>query len=150
MNENAKGRHDVAEEMAAEARAMAADGVQAVRDGVQTVRDSVQTVRDKTSEVGRRAVVGIEARRESVASGLEGVAQGIHGGAEAVAKAGTTVSGMAHGAADSLASTARYVREHQAKEMVGHVEALIRVHPGKSLLAAAAIGFVAGRALRRG
>jgi ElaB/YqjD/DUF883 family membrane-anchored ribosome-binding protein len=120
-----------------------------VADGVQTVREGVQAVREKGSEAGRRAVLGIEARRDTVASGLEGVAQGIHGSADAVAKAGTTVSGMAHGAADSLASTARYVREHQAKEMVGHVEGLIRAHPGKSLLAAVAIGFVAGRALRR-
>jgi ElaB/YqjD/DUF883 family membrane-anchored ribosome-binding protein len=106
-------------------------------------------VREKGAEVGRKAALGIEARRDAVASGLEGVAQGIHGSADAVAKAGTTVSGMAHGAADSLASSARYVREHQAREMVSHVEELIRMHPGKSLLVAAAVGFVAGRALRR-
>jgi hypothetical protein len=141
MNENATGRHDVAE-MATEARAM-------VADGVQTVREGVQTMREKGVEVGRKAVVGLEARRATVASGLDGVAQGIHGGADAVVKAGSTVSGMAHGAADSLASTARYVRDTQTKEMLGHVEALIRVHPGKTLLAAVAIGFVAGRALRR-
>ncbi|HEY6507816.1 MAG TPA: hypothetical protein VIY56_07365 [Vicinamibacterales bacterium] len=142
MNENTTIQDDVTE-LASEARSMFADKAQTVREGIQTVRE-------KGSEVGRRAAFGIEARRDSVASGLEGVAQGIHGSADAVAKAGRTVGGAAHEAADSLASAARYVRETRTKEMVAQVGALVRLHPGKTLLAAVAVGFVAGRAMRRG
>ena len=125
------------------------DVTELTADAGSMLADGVQTMRDKGTEVGRRAALQIDASRGAVAKGLEGVAQSIHGSADAVTKAGTTVSSMAHGAADTLASTARYVRDHKTNEMFAQVEGLVRAHPGKSLLAAAVIGFMAGRVLRR-
>ena len=53
-----------------------------------------------------------------------------------------------HGAADRMETTAQFLREHGAKEMMAEIEAVVKAHPGKSLLAAAAVGFLAARALR--
>lgn len=118
-------------------------------DARSIVADGVQAVREKGAEVGRRAALQVDASRAAVASGLQSAADGIHGSADAVTRVGTTMGGMAHGAADTLASTARYVREHKTSQMFAQVEDLVRVHPGKSMLVAVAIGYIAGRALRR-
>ena len=53
---------------------------------------------------------------------------------------------MAHAAAESLSTTATYVREHDVRKMMTDVEALVKNNPGPSLFAAAVIGFLAGRA----
>ena len=55
---------------------------------------------------------------------------------------------MAHTAADKLETTADYVREHDVRDMMGDVEQFVKSHPGQSLIAAAAVGFLVGRAFR--
>ena len=56
---------------------------------------------------------------------------------------------MAHTAADKLEATADYVREHDVKDMISDVERFVKDHPSQSLIAAAAVGFLVGRAFRR-
>lgn len=84
-------------------------------------------------------------RRASVANALDSVASRLHEKADAGAE---RVSGIGHTAAEKVETTAQYVREHGSREMLSDVEAFAKKHPGKSLLAVAVLGFLAGRALR--
>ena len=56
------------------------------------------------------------------------------------------MSGLAHSAADKLTSTADYVRQNDLKDMLTDVEQLVKKNPGPSLVAAAFVGFLVGRA----
>ena len=127
-------RQDISE-MGSEARTAVAEGA--------------EKVKEKGSELGRKAAASIDAKRDKVASGMESVAHGLHGRVDSMAETGAKVSQAAHGAADSLESAAQYVRDHDTKEMLSDLEAVIRKHPGKSLLAVLAVGYLAGRALQR-
>jgi ElaB/YqjD/DUF883 family membrane-anchored ribosome-binding protein len=106
--------------------------------------EAASRVKDKVSDFGHTAVDKIDANRETAASGLESAANALHEKAASL-PGGETVTGLAHSAADKLASTADYVHEHDVKSMMGDVEQLVKNNPGPSLLAAAAIGFLIGR-----
>jgi ElaB/YqjD/DUF883 family membrane-anchored ribosome-binding protein len=80
-------------------------------------------------------------RRTAVAGSLEKAAQ-------KVAASGDKVGNLAHTTADKLDATAKYVRDHSSKDMMGDLEDFARKHPGKSLAAVAVLGFLAGRAFR--
>jgi len=73
---------------------------------------------------------------------------------------GQAAADRARGAADKarnatkrmqrgISTGADWVKEHDANEMWGEVQTLARKHPGKSMLAVAAIGFLVGRGVRR-
>lgn len=108
-----------------------------------------QTLREAGAEVKHVAAVAIDARRGSVATRLDDVAQGLRGGADSVATKAADVGRVAHGAADTVEGAARYVRDHDARDMAAHVGALLRGHPGKTLLAVLAAGYLAGLVLHR-
>lgn len=50
--------------------------------------------------------------------------------------------------ADTIRSTADYVRNNDVKAMGRDVEGLVKRYPGQALLAAAVLGFFVARALR--
>jgi hypothetical protein len=52
-------------------------------------------------------------------------------------------------AADVLDTTGQYLREWDERDLLSDVGELAKRHPGKSLLAAAAIGFFVGRSITR-
>ena len=52
-------------------------------------------------------------------------------------------------AADVLDTTGQYLREWEDRDLLSDVGELAKRHPGKSLLAAAAIGFFVGRSITR-
>ena len=107
--------------------------------------EAVTQVKDKVSDVGRSAADSIDENRGAAATGLEKAASAIHHTAESL-PGGEKVSRLAHAAADKLSSTAGYVREHDLTRMMADVETLVKNSPGPALLAAAAIGFLVGRA----
>jgi ElaB/YqjD/DUF883 family membrane-anchored ribosome-binding protein len=59
---------------------------------------------------------------------------------------GEKVTSLAHATADKLSSTADYVREHDVNQMMSDVETLVKNNPAASLLTAAVVGFLVGRA----
>jgi hypothetical protein len=87
------------------------------------------------------------------------VAEKLHGTAEAIRKQAQTlfqresisegVADAVHGAADRVESSAAYVDSHDVSQMARDAAEVVKRHPGKFLLVAAAVGFVCGRALRR-
>jgi ElaB/YqjD/DUF883 family membrane-anchored ribosome-binding protein len=102
-------------------------------------------VKDKVADLGRSAADKIDANRDAAASGLESAANTLHEKAESL-PGGEKVVSLAHSTADKLSSTAEYVREHDVRSMMADVEQLVKNNPGPSLLAAAVVGFLVGRA----
>ncbi len=80
--------------------------------------------------------------RTATADALDGAATRMNAGTDSLAHAG-------HAAADRLGASAAYVRDHGAKAMVGDIESMIKANPGKFLIGALVVGFMAGRAFRR-
>lgn len=79
--------------------------------------------------------------RDSAASALDGAARKLHQGAD-------SLSHLGHETGNRIDASARYVREHDAQEMIDDVRDVVRAHPGKALLAALAVGLMVGRAFR--
>ena len=94
------------------------------------------------AELGRSAARKAEQARQRAADGLESAARSVHSGADRMASVG-------HGAGDALASSARYVRDHELRNMFDDVMEVVRNNPGAALVAAAALGFLIGRAVMR-
>jgi ElaB/YqjD/DUF883 family membrane-anchored ribosome-binding protein len=100
------------------------------------------SVKNKAREVGTRAADRADQARVSAAAGLDSVASTLHQKGEQVASA-------AHGAADAVTYGAGYLRENDVRTMLSDIVEVIRRNPGPSLLGAAALGFMLGRALSR-
>ena len=114
----------------------------------EKISDTATQVKDKVSDLGRTAADKIDENRDATADGLDKAASALHAKAESL-PGGEKVTGLAHATADQLTSTADYVRDHDANQMMADVETLVKNNPGRSLLAAAVIGFLAGRAFSR-
>jgi ElaB/YqjD/DUF883 family membrane-anchored ribosome-binding protein len=94
------------------------------------------------AQVPGAAINGEATARAATAAALDKAARGMHSGAD-------TVSRVGHGAADTIDAGAKYVRSHGARDMMADVEDFVKDHPAMCLIAAAAAGFLAGRALRK-
>ena len=97
---------------------------------------------DASSRIQDKASDAFRAGRIATADSLDSAASGIHAG-------GDRVADLAHSAAGSLGASAKYVRKHDGRDMVSDIESLIKAHPGKALLGAAVLGFLAGRTFSR-
>lgn len=96
-------------------------------------------VKDKVTNLGHAAADKVDENRGAAASKLEGAAAALQSGTE-------KVTGVANATADKLNSTADYVRRNDVSSMVGDLKQFFKNNPGASLLGAAAIGFLVGRA----
>ncbi len=120
------------------------DTAEGVKDRVS---DAASAAKQRISEAGKQATDKIDEKRGPAADALEGAASTIHEKAESL-PGGETVRGVAHSAADTLESTAGYIRQHDVKAMLSDMEDIVKRNPGPSLLIAATIGFLIGRAFR--
>ena len=96
----------------------------AIKSAAARIGDATSRVQDTASALGHRAVSAIDAQRANAANGLDGTATGLH-------------------------ATAGYIRENRVKDMVADVTAYVKAHPAQALIGAVAVGFIAGRMLRR-
>jgi len=113
----------------------------------EKLTDTAGQVKDKVAVLGRTAAEKVDEKRDAAASGLQRAASTLHEKADSL-PGGEKVNSIAHAAAERMSSTADYVREHDVDGMMRDVETLVRNNPGRSLLAAAVIGFLLGRTLR--
>jgi ElaB/YqjD/DUF883 family membrane-anchored ribosome-binding protein len=111
------------------------------------ISDVAAAAKQKAYEAGRQATDQVDAKRGPTADVLENAASTVHKTAESL-PGGETVRNVAHSTAEKLESTAGYIREHDVKAMFSDVEDVVRRNPGPSLLIAASIGFLIGRAFR--
>ncbi len=100
------------------------------------------TLKSKAQDIGARATQRADQARVGAAAGLESVASTLHEKGERVATA-------AHTAADAVAYGAEYLRDNDVETMLSDLMEVVRRNPGPSLLGAAALGFMLGRALSR-
>jgi ElaB/YqjD/DUF883 family membrane-anchored ribosome-binding protein len=123
--------------------------IESVSDKVPGIGDSVSDmasqVKDRAADLGRTATQVVDDNRGAAATGLDKAASSLRDNAQSL-PGGEKVSSLAHSAAETLSSTAGYVRTHDANRMMTDVEALVKNNPGPSLLVAAAVGFLVGRA----
>jgi ElaB/YqjD/DUF883 family membrane-anchored ribosome-binding protein len=111
------------------------------------VTEKAGKAKEKVAEVARKAADKLDEQRDPAADKLESAASTLHEKADGL-PGGEKVANMAHATADKMQATAGYVREHDVSAMMDDVEGLVRRHPGQSLLAAAAVGFLVGRLFR--
>lgn len=110
--------------------------------------DASTQIKDKASELGRAAAAKIDGTRDATAGGLDSAADKLHANADSL-PGGTKVSGAAHKVANSLSSTADYIRQHDVNGMLSDVYELVKKNPGPALLGAAALGFLVARSFSR-
>ena len=123
------------------------EGEGTVQKVKNAVSDAAEKAQQKTGQVGRAVQDKIEENRGPAADKLEGVASTLQQKAETL-PGGEKVANLARDAADKMEATAQYVREHDVRDMMADLENLVRRHPAQSLFAAAAVGFLVGRALK--
>ncbi|HEY6340054.1 MAG TPA: hypothetical protein VIY49_01065 [Bryobacteraceae bacterium] len=112
---------------------------------VDRAKGKVQELGGKVHEWGDTAAAKINERRHTAAGALESTAGKMHHAADAGAQ---KISSAVHSAAEGVQSTATYLREHDTRQMLSDIEDVVRKRPGQSLLMAAAVGFLVGRAFR--
>jgi ElaB/YqjD/DUF883 family membrane-anchored ribosome-binding protein len=110
------------------------------------IGDAASQVKEKAAQLGRTAVRKVDETRGSTAEALQSTANSLRSGAQS---SGEAISNAANRTAEKLESTAKYVREHDFRGMMQDVEEVVRRNPSQSLVAAIAMGFLMGSALRR-
>jgi ElaB/YqjD/DUF883 family membrane-anchored ribosome-binding protein len=108
----------------------------------EQISETASDVKGKVTDFGRKAADRIDSSRESAAMTLEKTATSLHSG-------GNKLSGVAHSAADKVQATADYVRRTDLKGMAEDVQDIVKRYPGQALAAAAILGFLVARGLRR-
>ena len=106
--------------------------------------DVASQLKQKATDLGHSVSDTIDGSRKTAAGGLESAATGLHERAERL-PGGEGVATFAHKAADKLASTANYIRDHDVDAVVKDVKTLVKDHPGPALFGVAVIGFLLGR-----
>lgn len=118
---------------------------------------TVHTFNEQVSELGQDAKESIEEVRRSAGRKMEEArdetADALHAAASSVRASGRqgseAIDNIAGCAADRLDATASYVEDHDLRDAFTGLRRFCRRHLRGSLLAAAAVGFVAGSALSR-
>ncbi|HEY4817646.1 MAG TPA: hypothetical protein VIH67_09455 [Candidatus Acidoferrum sp.] len=113
----------------------------------EQVTQRATQVKDKVADLGRKAGDKIDEQRVRTADTFDNTASALHEGGDRFA---SSTSNAVHATADKIQTAADYLREHDARAMMNDFEGLVRRYPGQALAAAAVVGFLAGRALRRG
>ncbi|MCX6621529.1 MAG: hypothetical protein NTY38_10700 [Acidobacteria bacterium] len=118
---------------------------------------TLSTLTETASELGRDAKESIEGLSQSAAKRMDEArvetGGALHSAAASVRTAGNrgseAIDNLATGTADRLDATASYVEDHDLKSVFTTLLGFGRRHMTGSLVAAAAIGFMAGSAVSR-
>src|SRR4029079_14373256 len=104
-----------------------------------SAEDFASRSREKAQAVGQAAANAIDQNRDSAARVLSDAATAIADGAKRLPP-GTGVARLADTTAAKIDATARYVREHNAQQMMDEVKAFLKNNPGTAVLGAAVFG----------
>lgn len=116
------------------------------QDFKHKVSEVTSQAKQKASELGRTTADTIDRNLDTAAGKLQQTADSLRGRAGM----GTDkMSQLAGTAAEKLDATARYLREHNSRDMVSGFDQMIRRNPGASLAAALAVGFLLGSAMKK-
>lgn len=118
---------------------------------------TLKTVTETASELGKEAKESIEELGRSAGRRLDEArdetGDALHAAASSVRRTGrqgsAAIDNLATGTADRLDATASYIEDHDLGDAFTGLRKIARRHLTGSLVAAAAIGFLAGSALSR-
>jgi len=118
---------------------------------------NLKTVTEAASELGKDARESLEELGRSAGRRLDDArddtADALHTAASSVRRTGrqgsAAIDNLATGAADRLDATASYVEDHDLRDVLTGLRRFGRRHLTGALVAAAAVGFLAGAALKR-
>lgn len=118
---------------------------------------TAKTVTEAASEFGKRAKESMEQLGRSASKGLDKArdetGNALHAAASSVRSTGQVfgaIDNFATNAAHRLDATGSFIEDHGLRDVSAGLRRFARRYPTRSLLAATAIGFLAGSALRRG
>ena len=117
-------------------------GVKEVKENVQEAAATAQT---KAARMADEAVAKVDEKRESAADAVQGAANTMH----KVAASGGKAVQAAYAAGRRLEASADFLHEHNLRGSLGEAERFVKSHPTESLIAAAVVGFLVGRAVRK-
>ena len=110
--------------------------------------DAVSQGASRAAEIGERAAAAFDDKKDAVARSLDAAASSLHARVESLA-GGPNVARAAQSTADTMEKAADYVRDHDLKGLLSDIARIAKRHPGATLLAATALGFLAVRAIGR-
>ena len=110
--------------------------------------DGVSQGASRAAEIGERAAAAFDDKRDAVARTLDAAASSLHARVESL-PGGPNVARAAQSTADTMEKAADYVRDHDLKGLLSDIARIAKRHPGATLLAATALGFLAVRAMGR-
>jgi hydroxypyruvate isomerase len=102
----------------------------------------------RAAETGERAAAAFDDKRDAVARALDAAASSLHARVESL-PGEPGVARAAQSTADTMEKAADYVRNQDLKAMLSDIARVAKRHPGATLLAATALGFLAVRAIGR-
>lgn len=108
-----------------------------------TLRAKPGTLTDTLSRAQDKAADGLRTGGAAVADVIDSAASRVTAGGKHVSEAARTT-------ADKLGSSAEWIRETSSRDLAADIRDIVRAHPGRALLAAALMGFLVARTLRRG
>lgn len=115
--------------------------------------EKASEVTEKVADLGRKTVDNLDESRKTTAGALDQTAAKLHSGAGQLSGVAHTaadhISDVAHGTADKLHAAADYIRATDLKAMGEDVKDVVKRYPGPALAAAAMLGFIVARSLRR-
>ena len=115
----------------------------------ERISEAASAAKSTVADFGRTVAAKADENRDAAARGLRAAASTLHQQADSL-PVGEKMTELAHSTADTLTSTADYVRGHDVSGMMNDLERLVKNNPGPSLLAAAAIGFLVARTFSSG
>ena len=110
--------------------------------------DGLSQGASRAAEIGERAAAAFDDKRDAVARTLDAAASSLHARVESLA-GGPNVARAAQSTADAMEMAADYVRDQDLKGMLSDIARVAKRHPGATLLAATALGFLVVRAIGR-
>jgi ElaB/YqjD/DUF883 family membrane-anchored ribosome-binding protein len=108
----------------------------------RNVSKKAEQAKASFNDFKRKAHDKLDGSRQPTAKALEWTASNLHSRAD-------KISGFTHSTADRLQHTANYFRESDIDHIADDVEEVVKRHPGRSLAAAAILGFLVALSLRR-
>lgn len=118
------------------------------QSGPQQAQQAADAAKAKGQEMMDRAQKQAEAQRRMTADRLGDVAETVRQKQDQL-PGGETTQRMAATAADKMDQASDYLQHHDMGDIANDLQQFARAHPTESLVAAAALGFLFGRALRR-
>jgi hypothetical protein len=120
--------------------------VETLTETASAIGDKVSEAKETVEDIARSAGKKLDAGRDETADRLRTAASSVR----TTGRRGSQVIGrIAEGTADKLDSTASYVEDCDLRDVLTGLRQFGRRHLTGSLVAAAAVGFLAGTALRR-